>query len=278
MKKLFTLLTICCAVFALNAQNFTENFNDGVPSNWVVLDVNNNGNSWASIGDLLSPMTGGAYSGSVFDLNQDADGDAVASWSYYPSSFTGDGFAGISQNADNWLISPVIKPTSNSTLSFYCMSFNGSSYPDDLKVMVSTTAGTTTADFDATIMPLTSISWSEYTEQTISLAAYAGQNIRIAFVHQSYDMFGVLLDEVTVTNVDGTGINDVENTVFSIYPNPATDILNVNGEGVAEVYNTIGQMVISNEVNGTAQINVSSLESGVYYVRMNGNTQRFIKK
>ena len=91
------------------------------------------------------------------------------------------------------------------------------------------------------------------------------------------DAYEIWIDDVTI-NAIGTGINQVSNTTFSVYPNPATSILNVEGEGLAEVYNALGQMVISENVNGTAQLNVNNLESGVYFVRMNGATQRFIKK
>jgi hypothetical protein len=112
--------------------------------------------------------------------------------------------------------------------------------------------------------------WTSYTY------SYPAGTKYVAINCVSDDAFVFMLDDITIST--GVGIQDVEASQFSIYPNPATEILYVEGEGVAEVYNTLGQMVISNEVNGTAQINVSNLESGVYFVRMNGDTQRFIKK
>ena len=95
--------------------------------------------------------------------------------------------------------------------------------------------------------------------------------------HFTMQMNGEGGDEAVLT-VSGVGIQDVDAPQFSIYPNPATSILNVEGEGLAEVYNALGQMVISENVNGNAQLNVSNLETGVYFVRMNGGSQRFIKK
>ena len=274
MKKLFTLLLVCFAFVAVHAQSFHEDFNNGIPQNWTVIDNDADGYSWIAVGPLMENLTSGYYTGSTFDYNQ--NGDCVSSWSYYPTSYSSEGFGGTSLNSDNWLISPVIIPSATSSLSFYTMSFNGTSYPDALKVMIAPNGGNTVADFTATAIPLTTVSWSQYQEETASLADYAGQSIRIAFVHQSNDQFGLLIDEVSVSNVNG--INEVETSSFTIYPNPATDILTVNGEGLAEVYNTLGQMVISENVNGTAQLNVNNLESGVYFVRMNGATQRFIKK
>ena len=94
--------------------------------------------------------------------------------------------------------------------------------------------------------------------------------------------FNITLNASGNDNVDlivsGVGLEEHTTEVFTIYPNPATSILNVEGEGLAEIYNTLGQLVISENVNGNAQLNVNNLESGVYFVRMNGATQRFIKK
>ena len=75
-----------------------------------------------------------------------------------------------------------------------------------------------------------------------------------------------------------TGVADAAATTFSIYPNPAYNVLNVAGEGNAEICNLLGQTIMNEAVNGEAQINISNLEAGVYFVRMNGATQKFIKK
>lgn len=89
-------------------------------------------------------------------------------------------------------------------------------------------------------------------------------------------------DCVTISVTDGggsgVGVQEVENTTFSIYPNPATTNITVKGEGSMEIVNTLGQVVVSEQVNGQANINVADLESGIYFVRMNGATQKFIKK
>ena len=77
-----------------------------------------------------------------------------------------------------------------------------------------------------------------------------------------------------------------ENVVseVSIYPNPATSVLNVNAAGYnqVEIINMLGQVVYSNSISNNAQINVSDLNNGVYFVRLSGangtTTQKFIKK
>ena len=70
----------------------------------------------------------------------------------------------------------------------------------------------------------------------------------------------------------------------SIYPNPATTVLNVVAEGynTVEIINLLGQTVYTNNVTSNMQINISNLNNGIYFVRLNGTngttTQKFIKK
>lgn len=95
--------------------------------------------------------------------------------------------------------------------------------------------------------------------------------------HFYMDQNGEGGDGVTIT-ISGVGVEEVENTTFSVYPNPATTNITVKGEGSMEIVNTLGQVIVSEQVNGQANINVANLESGIYFVRMNGATQKFIKK
>ncbi len=59
-----------------------------------------------------------------------------------------------------------------------------------------------------------------------------------------------------------------------LYPNPTANVLNVEGEGLSsvEIYNTMGQRVMTQQVNGNkALINTESLNSGVYFIRVYAN-------
>ncbi len=76
------------------------------------------------------------------------------------------------------------------------------------------------------------------------------------------------------------GINENgEKEFVVVYPNPATDMLNINSNGDVtnvRLINTIGQVVFDNVTN---QINVSELESGVYFIQIdtkNGSTTQKI--
>lgn len=89
-------------------------------------------------------------------------------------------------------------------------------------------------------------------------------------------------DCVTITVTDGlTSIEENSNS-FSVYPNPANDVLNINGENIntIEIINLVGQVVAT--TNSTS-VNVANLANGAYFVRVNFNNgevaaQKFIKK
>ena len=83
------------------------------------------------------------------------------------------------------------------------------------------------------------------------------------------------------------GIDDVEehevvnNAKMTIYPNPAVDQLNVSLSQNAEitVYNLMGQVIRTLEGHvGANTIDLSGLNSGVYFISAGSNTQKFIVK
>ena len=88
---------------------------------------------------------------------------------------------------------------------------------------------------------------------------------------------------IASTNTLTTSIkeNSITNSV-RVFPNPTTDVLKVNvfnKENVRIVTQT-GQLVIETDVEaGTADIDVSQLASGIYFVRVGQNyTTRIIKQ
>ena len=58
---------------------------------------------------------------------------------------------------------------------------------------------------------------------------------------------------------------------FSVYPNPATDVLNINienleGNASVSVYDIVGKQVATSKLNnGTNTLNVENLTAGVYF-------------
>ncbi len=82
--------------------------------------------------------------------------------------------------------------------------------------------------------------------------------------------------------LQSTSVEETENTVLKMYPNPATDQLwidNFHGveHGKIEIYNLAGQMVRNESIQprNLLPVNVSELPNGVYVVQMNGGNQLF---
>lgn len=85
-----------------------------------------------------------------------------------------------------------------------------------------------------------------------------------------------------------TGVTVVNSAKFdfSIYPNPANDVITINYDGLneanssIEITNTVGQIIMKQDVaNETLKnINVSNLSNGIYYVQLKQNGKSIATK
>ena len=137
----------------------------------------------------------------------------------------------------------------------------------------------------------------QYSECIYNQAAVVGENLIIAsqmdgtpgsFVQNkdadgSDNLYqGLVFDLNELFPHAGVGVPEVESTVaMSIYPNPAVDQLNVNlsKSSTITVHNVMGQLVKTQDGNiGNNVIDLSNLNSGVYFVTAGNNTQKFVVK
>ena len=82
-----------------------------------------------------------------------------------------------------------------------------------------------------------------------------------------------------------TIITDVETVVenkVTVYPNPANDVLNIQlGDDQSDIviYNSLGQVVRKvDALSGDVQINISDLQKGLYFVKINNEVLKVVKK
>ena len=116
-------------------------------------------------------------------------------------------------------------------------------------------------------------------DQTVTQPWYASM-IHLVTDGSSYSNGNALA--IRVLSVSA-GIEETENNIFNVYPNPAIDVINVtfteNFNGSVSILNVTGKEVMTSTVNG-AQLSVSTdgLSSGVYYVKVNdGMTSQIAK-
>ena len=161
---------------------YTEGFENGLGC-WQIVDNDGDGIPWflTTGSTSLTPHTGSYMAASV---------------SYY------DDYA---LYPDNYLISPKFALPSSSTITLSWYFMVDASYPAD-KYSVYVSTGNTVSDFTTplfTIVP--DNTHGTWTQQTLDLSAYAGQQVYLAFRHYDCsDEDVILLDDITITAVGGT--------------------------------------------------------------------------
>lgn len=80
-------------------------------------------------------------------------------------------------------------------------------------------------------------------------------------------------------NNDETGLDNQEGDQLLIYPNPATDYINLTNAPATgyQIYNVSGKVIAQGIANGQP-IQISDLAAGVYVLKADGKSYRFIKK
>ena len=247
-----------CSVITNLPYNCTFAEDDATLNCWEIVDVNGDGNSEGEDRGIFN-FTGSGWS---------SDNDGVAQYFYSANN-----------QANDWLISPEFTGMQMTASFDYLV--RSSTYPEEFGVYV-IPQGQTYTNAVEVIAPQTYTN-VDFERHSIDLSAYDNQVIRIG-IHVTSDanMYGVVIDNFTVEGQ--VGVNENAANTIAIYPNPATTVLNVNAEGynTLEIVNLLGQTVYTANATSNMQINVSNLNNGVYFVRMNGEngtaTQKFIKK
>ena len=89
-------------------------------------------------------------------------------------------------------------------------------------------------------------------------------------------------DIVLAAFFEGTGVDEADFRMVSLYPNPADDKITIEGlEGEHEIsiYNTMGVKVMATELQEAGELHINELLPGLYLICIDGqHMMRFIKK
>lgn len=193
--------------------------------------------------------------------------------------------------ANRWLVSPTINLTNlssnNVVLTFKAASAD-TQHLDGYNLYVSTT-GTEVTDFGTdSIISVLEVPSDDWTTYTVDLSSYIGQTIHIGWQHVATDKFLILLDDIKVEVGDNVSTDNFVKSTFSVYPNPASDLINITSSesNIAKI--TIsdinGRVVKSFDFNNVSEtsLNISDLANGVYMLNFDNDgvisTKKFIKK
>ncbi|MFA6152975.1 MAG: choice-of-anchor J domain-containing protein [Chitinophagaceae bacterium] len=184
MKKLLLASALVLAMPSAKAQLALQNFNAaGIPTGWTMINVD--GKTIST--DLNTLIQSGLKANAWMKwLNTTGDSMMITT-----SLFTTTGAA------DRWLITPSFNVTSaDMMLAWYdAQPYSSTGASDDMEVLVSTTGGTTTGSFTTNLGTSTPIT-SGFAKKSVSLAAFNGQNVRIAFRNVGNNAGVLALDNV----------------------------------------------------------------------------------
>ncbi|NLL27345.1 MAG: T9SS type A sorting domain-containing protein [Bacteroidales bacterium] len=235
---------------------WTESFESFLPECWSKANPDG-GTGWSEIAYGTTPLPGWT-SGELLTLEGGGNSAVYCTWN-----------TGGATSNDQWLISPQIAVQENQELSYYI--YSGADFKDNLDVKISTT-NRDLASFTTTLLSSTQADFTlgEWKKFTISLTAYAGQNIYIAFqehvANNSNDGGFIALDLVKVDAKASIAENETE--TIKIYPNPANDYVKVYTSELSNITITDlrGSVVYAGQVNNNDIISTTNFESGLYIV------------
>ena len=192
---IFSVTTSCADITMLP---YIEGFEGGLGC-WTTVNGSADGMPWTYVVDPSY-----AHSGS----------SAAASFSYYNYS---------PMHTNAWLISPkVVLPTTTDSIMLSWWHKVHAGYPSEHYDVVLSTTTADTAAFTTTLLSVDPDSTNNYVQKSVNLAAYAGQEVYIAFHHHnSYDQYFLFIDDIAL-NVGGIYVPDPDTLTLTFAVNDAT--------------------------------------------------------
>jgi hypothetical protein len=188
---------------------------------------------------------------------------------------------------NDWLISPQIAlGSAGNVLTFWAKSCDATYGLEKFKVGISAgnaTTGVTLLSTGTVITPSTAV-WTQYTYTVPT--SFNGQSVYFSINCISDDQFGFAVDDFKVTTTGTLNTESCAKNNFTVYPNPATDIINIsNLNGLEITKSTITDINgrIVKEINSSiSAINISDLTSGLYFLNVttttSNGTVKIVKK
>lgn len=304
MKKTLLLASLLVgSVFTMNAQTVLfedsfETYDDFIIENigdWVTIDLDGGGTysgGGGTFDNQFDPKAFMVFNPTTAGVTNAESGTEIRNFDPKTGSKYMACWASAEGANNDWMASPVITlGASQNEVKFWVKSMSGSYGEEKYKVGVYVGNGTPVGTADFTIISgATSLSapYANWQEKTFNLDAYAGQQVRIGIQCVSNDVYMLMVDDFSVTTASAS-VDSALAGSFSVYPNPATDVLNISNSINAEI-NAItitdlnGRTVKQITTNGSvdSQINISDLNTGVYFVNINSNegslTKKIVKK
>ncbi len=153
---------------------------------------------------------------------------------------------------------------------FYHTQYGTYTLSSDFKVSIGNAQ--TNSAMNQDIVTLAGASKASYTESKTVFTVPTTGTYYLQF--NTNNGYTLTIDDVSIDKV--VGIENINNSNFSIYPNPTTGLVKVDGVEGAQiiVYNIIGEALYTNtNASATTTIDLSSFNAGNYIVKVINNNQ-----
>jgi hypothetical protein len=122
----------------------------------------------------------------------------------------------------------------------------------------------------------------DFTVQLVDAQSSGTGEIKV-LLHEDGDTTNGVVIDYKVHVVDNIGINELNTSKYSVYPNPTSDFLtlkNIEPKGSIEIFDASGKLHYKSSSKKT--IDVTVLENGVYFLHLNNPDEsqiiRFVKE
>lgn len=243
--------------------------------------------TWANAGDaqafqIFNPTTAAvtnATSGSeVRNFDPKTGSKYAASWAAVP------GAGGVAN--EDWLISPPITlGSTGNELKVWVKSMSDTYGLEDYSIGVYVGSGSPldSSEF-ALLLSALEAPYPAWEEITVGLDTYSGQTIRIGIRNEGLDQYMFMVDDFKVTTT-GLRVDQFFADKFTVSPNPANNVISVsNAQGITltdvSITDINGRTVKTVTVGNVSetQLNVSELTSGIYFLNINSDAGKAVKK
>lgn len=241
-----------------------ENFSNGVPSNWIIQDV-----------DQLTPNANVSTVTDAWVGFITASDTCMVSTSFY------DVASGEASQSEDYLILPKQNLLSfGHLLSWESKSFDAN-YPEDYYVLLSTTDSLPESFTDTLMIVRGEVPyWKGYSINLFS-SGFANQAVYIAFRNASENAFLLGIDNVKLTTNDPAIIEEkTELDGIAFYPNPTKGVLNFNTQMSFqyEIVSVTGEKQLSGMITNNDSVNLELLNSGTYFLILNSQNNSIVRK
>ncbi|MGQ2983945.1 T9SS type A sorting domain-containing protein [Flavobacterium sp.] len=287
MKKSLLFASIAFSISA-SAQFvvWEDDFNDGNISDWTVLDLNADGQSWQANKDIQ-----------INDAGQPdiTIGQRSVLAAYNIDMITGSplGNGGAYPFDHEWVKSPAIDLSLYTGETSLIINAQKSIYdgPDNLYVYVSTSPETASFELLSEVyLNRVSMTDPEFADHTVDLTDYVGEEqVYIAFVTINNFFVGYEIDNVKIVASGIAGVKGHNRDTIAIEQNPVAETLKLKfteasvaaGPLTLQIFDLSGK-IVKETVYSEEGIAVSELAGGMYFVAIDNGaaTERlkFIKK